>query len=48
MRWSISRFSSPRQYAPATDCRATALGLIAPVDGTWGPAQRSHHSSPMR
>ena len=39
MRWSWGRFSSPRQYAPAT-----RISLKCPsraVEGTWGPRQRS-------
>jgi hypothetical protein len=39
MRWSIGRFSSPRQYAPATD--SSLNGPILPVDSTCGPRHRS-------
>ena len=39
MRWSIGRFSSPRQYAPATFSSLNAG--IRPVDSTCGPAHRS-------
>ena len=43
---SMAFDSSPRQYAPATDCRSIALGGRSPVCSTCGPAHRSHHSSP--
>ena len=39
MRWSWGRFSSPRQYAPAT--RMSLKWPSREVEGTWGPRQRS-------
>ena len=39
MRVSIWREASPRQYAPATDCRRNAPTSF--VDGPCGPRHRS-------
>jgi len=39
MRWSIAFFSSPRQYAPATD--RILKWRIAFVLGVWPPRHRS-------
>ena len=42
MRWSIGRFSSPRQYAPAT--LVSLNGGTSPVRSTCGPSQRSRNA----